>query len=117
MKKALLSRCVFQDAHDRRAKDGRFGMSLAVPGGLVRVEPWAGGGAACPQPLGTAGPACRHSLRPWATDRNELAAGGGSQPRLPRLFLLPGGTRTQDRFRRHPIAGTAAADLAASRSA
>jgi hypothetical protein len=45
MKKALPSQDVFQDASDRRAKDGEFDMSLAVSGRLDRLEPVAGGGA------------------------------------------------------------------------
>jgi hypothetical protein len=53
MKKALPSHCVFQGAYDMRAKDGEFDMLLAMSGRSGRVEPVAGGGAACPQPLAT----------------------------------------------------------------
>src|SRR3989304_5135069 len=95
---------------DRRAKDGEFDMLLAMSGRLGRVEPVAGGGTACPQPLATAGPACGHPLRSRATNRDDLAPGRRSQRRLPRTFLLPGGTRMQDQIRRHPVAGSGVAD-------
>ena len=117
MKKALPSQSVFHDARNGRAKDGGYKMLLAVSGGLGTVEPVAGGGAACPKPLATAGPAGGHPFRPRATDRDHLASGGWSQPRLPRLLLLPGGTWTQDRICRHAVVAAGVAYLAASRSA
>jgi hypothetical protein len=51
MKKALPSQGVFQDASDRRARDGGFDMLLAVSGRLVRVESVAGGRATRAKPL------------------------------------------------------------------
>ena len=62
-------------------------MLLAVSGRLEWVESVAGGGAACPKPLATAGPAGGHSLRPRATDRDDLAPGGRSQPRLTKTII------------------------------
>ena len=92
-------------------------MSLAVSRRLVAVERVAGGGAACPKPLATADPAGGHPLCPRATDRDDVAPGGRSQRRLPRLLLLPGGTRTQDQIHRHRVVAAGASDLAAARSA
>jgi hypothetical protein len=51
MKKALPSQNVFQDASDRRAKDGEFEMSLAVSGRLASCDreapPVGDGSLAC----------------------------------------------------------------------
>ena len=115
MKKALLSRCVFQDANDRRAKDGET--ELAMSERMVGVESVVGSRIACSQPVATASAACGHSLCPRPSHRHHLAPRRRGQRRLPRLLLLPGGTRTQDQIRRHPVAASGAADLAASGSA
>src|SRR3990170_1077188 len=93
IKVALPSQSVFRDASDRRAKDGGYKMCLAVSGRLGPVEPVAGNGVAWPKPLAIAGPAGGHPLRPRAADRDDLAPRRRSQSRLPRLLLLPGGTR------------------------
>ena len=91
MKEALPSQSVLQDAGDRRAKDGKPDMLLAVPGRLATVEPVVGGGLARPKLLATACPADRHPFRPRQADRDHLAAGCRRLRRLPRLLLLPGG--------------------------
>ena len=70
---------------------------------LGRMEQLVGGGAARPQSLATAGPPDGHPLRPRATNRDHLAPGRRSQRRLPRLFLLPRRSRTQDQIRRHAL--------------
>ena len=92
-------------------------MLLAVSGRLGAVEPVVGGRAACPKPLAAAGPVDGHPLRPRTTNRDNVAPCRRCQPRLPRLLLLPGGTRTQDQIGGHPVVAVAAADVAASRSA
>ena len=91
-------------------------MCLAVSRRLGSVEPVAGSGTARPKPVATARPAGGHPLRPRATNRDHLAPRRRCQPRLPRLFLLPRGTRTQDQTRRHPVADPGASYLAAARS-
>src|SRR3990172_12313088 len=102
MKKALPSHCVVQDANDGRAKDGES--KLAMSERLVRVEPVVGGRAARPEPLAAACPLGRDSLCPGAADRDDMAPRGPGQGRLPGLFLLPRGTRTQDQIRCHAVA-------------
>jgi hypothetical protein len=87
MKKALPSQDVFHDACDRRAKDRRFDMSLAVCGRLDRMEPVAGGRAACPMPLSTACLVGGHPLCPRPTNHDDLAARRRSQSRLPRPYF------------------------------
>jgi hypothetical protein len=52
IKKALLSRCVFQDANDRRAKDGET--ELAMSRRMVGVESVVGSRIARAQPVATA---------------------------------------------------------------
>lgn len=47
-----------------------------------------------------------------STYRDRLAAGGRRQRRLPRLLLLPGLRRTQERSDRHGVAGTGSPSFA-----
>ncbi len=79
MKKALPSQSVFQDASDRRAKDGES--KLAMSERMVGVERVAGGRVARPQPLAAAGAADGHPLCRRAAHRHHLAPRRRSQHR------------------------------------
>src|SRR5271154_1117943 len=116
MKKALLSQDVYQDESDRRAKDERSKMLLAVPGRLVSVERLARRGVARSQSLAVADPVCGYPLRRRAANRDDLASGSRGQRRLPGLLLLPGSPWTQDQYGRHAVVGVDSADLAVGRS-
>ena len=113
MKKALPSQHVFQDASDRRAKDGES--KLAMSERMVGVERLVGGGVARPQPLAAAGAADRHPLRRRPAHRLQLAPCCRSQQRLPRVLLLPCPPGTQGRFGGHAAFSASAADLAFAR--
>src|SRR5437762_9815348 len=103
--------------HNGRAKDGETGMSLGVPGGMVRVDRMAGGRIARPQSLAVAGVVERDAFCPRAADRHHLAASRWYQHRLRRLLLLPGRCWTQERMDRVAVADLAAADFAAAPAA
>ena len=57
-----------------------------------------------------------HPLRPRTTNRHHLASSRQRQSRIPKLFLLPRGTRMQDQFRRHAVVDFATLDVAVARS-
>ena len=97
--------------HDRRAKDGEIEMSLGISRAVVGVERVVGGGVARPQSLAAAGAAGRHPVCQRPTHGHHLAPHGGRQRRLPGLFLLSGGDRTQERIDCDSTGSTPAADL------
>src|SRR5574340_1724107 len=96
MKKALLSQCVFQDASDRRAKDGEI--ELAVSERVVGMERMVGRRVARAEPLAPAGGVDGRPLCPGTSHRDHLAPRRRNPPRLYCLLLLPGQRGTQDRI-------------------
>jgi hypothetical protein len=84
MKKALPSHCVVKKPCDKRTKDGKCKLLLAIAGKLGPVGTMAGGRNACTQPLATAGPSGGHPLR--ARSANCDHATCGDRPIYPRAY-------------------------------